>query len=107
MKFQKRINKPILLDTAHCFVTANALGYDYYKYFNHLTEVFDPKVVHISTTDLSDGGINDKHLPFDQGVIDFKRLRSCLVGRTLVIEVNGASESDIRFLESICENIIA
>lgn len=106
MKFQQRINRPILLDTAHCFVTASALGYDYYDYFKHLTKVFNPSVVHISTTDMSDGGINDKHLPFKKGVIDFKKLRSCLVNRTLVIEVNGVSESDISYLESICENVI-
>ena len=106
VKFQQEIQKPILLDTAHCFVTANALGYDYYDYFSHLTEVFDPKVIHISTTDMSDGGINDKHLPFNKGVIDFKKLRHCFTNRTLVIEVNGVSKDDIFFLEEICNSVI-
>jgi endonuclease IV len=106
VKFQQKIQKPILLDTAHCFVTANALGYDYYDYFSHLTEVFDPKVIHISNTDMSDGGINDKHLPLKNGVIDFKKLRHCFENRTLVIEVNGISKDDIFFLEEICNSVV-
>ena len=84
-QIQQRINRPILLDTAHCFVTASALGYDYYDYFKHLTKVFNPSVVHISTTDMSDGGINDKHLPFFKGLLIFK-LRSCLVNRPWLLK---------------------
>lgn len=101
VRFQQSINTPIILDTAHCFITAQALGYPFYDYFNTLVEVLKPKIIHLSNTDLSDGGKNDKHLPFKEGVIDFEKLAHCLQNKTLVIEVNNVSIEDINYVKSL------
>ena len=94
------------MDTAHCFITANALGYDFYDYFGMLVDKLNPAVIHLSTTDLSDGGLNDKHLHFDQGVIDFAKLKKYFVNRLLVIEVNDVSVDDINFIENLMEGVL-
>ena len=105
LKFQQRIRLPIVLDTAHCFITAQALRYDYVDYFFHLVDVLNPKVIHISQTDMSDGGYNDKHLNLNKGCIEFEKIRPCFEGRTLVIEVNGVEKEDIFYLENLVELI--
>tara|TARA_B100001989_G_scaffold11710_1_gene7443 strand:+ start:517 stop:1296 length:780 start_codon:yes stop_codon:yes gene_type:complete len=107
VEFHKIIKTDIVLDTAHCFITANALRYNFYDYFSQLTEALNPSVIHLSTTDLTDGGFNDKHLPFSQGAIDFKRIDHCFRGRILVIEVNNVSLADIEFTQQLIETIKA
>ncbi len=105
--FKNTIQKPIVLDTAHCFITAQALGYKFYHYFETLVKKLNPNIIHLSSTDMSDGGINDKHLPFEKGCIDFKKLAPLLYNKTLVIEVNNVSENDIYYIKSIMQKVTA
>ena len=99
--FQQRHQHPMILDTAHCFITCNALGYDFYSYFAALTKAFNPSTIHISTTDLSDKGFNDKHLHLADGAIDFERLLPSLLNRTLILEINDISFTDINYLRNL------
>ena len=103
--FQEKIQKPIVLDTAHCFITAQALGYDFYSYFEKLTTLLSPKIIHLSNTDLSDGGLNDKHLHLSEGVIDFSKIAHLLENKILVIEVNNITNHDIEYVHTILEKV--
>jgi len=105
--FSRDIGRPIVIDTAHCFITACALGYDYYDYMEALVAALRPTVFHISTTDASDGGKNDKHLHLYDGVIDFKRLAPLFVGHTCVLEVNDVTPADIAYFQDCLASVPA
>lgn len=107
LAFKQKAQTEIVLDTAHCFITANALRYNFYDYFDQLNDALKPSVIHLSSTDLTDGGYNDKHLPFNQGVIDFKRLKHCFKGKLIVIEVNDVTLADIEFTKELIELVRA